>query len=314
MSLLIKTPFDALIYEFHIFLGFSWRDWSTTLIPGSIFSIGAMRTLPHSSRIFQKYLFLILWLTLFVYWFTLSNQITGVEEDRINKPDRPIPSQKVTVIGAKMRWALVLIAFISTAVIYEPTLLPEVICWVLTTALLCVTPFGKHWFVKNCVAMTTGTWALLGGSWKAIVPLTPHAENLVLTVSVWTGLLMPLQDLWDMEGDAAIGRKTLPLVVGSTACRQIVTFFLIPVSLLILWGGGIISNAPVPLIAVHTFLGYRIMHDNGSYYDHKTYMVFTYIFCLVLAFTALEGLEWSSMIDYIKQHSLGCYKSKSPSP
>ncbi|KAF9062676.1 UbiA prenyltransferase family [Rhodocollybia butyracea] len=231
-----------------------------------------MRTLPPSSRILKSYLFLLLWLTLFIYWFNLLNQITGVEEDLINKPDRPIPSRKVTILRAKLRWALALMALISLAV-YEPTLQPETICWLLTVALLCATPLGKHWFVKNCVAMTAGTWALLGASWKVIAPLTSRAELSIPTVSVWLGLLIQIQDLRDMKGDAAIGRRTLPLVFGSSGCRWIITFFLIPVSLLVLWMGGILSIAPVSLMAVHAFLGYRVMHDAGSYYDHKTYMV-----------------------------------------
>ncbi|THV07130.1 hypothetical protein K435DRAFT_631608, partial [Dendrothele bispora CBS 962.96] len=204
-----------LVHELDVFLGFSWRDWSTTLIPGSIFSIGAMRTLSHKPTIFQSYLFLVLWLTPYIYFFNLSNQITGIDEDRIDKPDRPIPSGKVTVAGAKLRWALVLAVFLSIAV-YEPTLQPETICWVLTVALLCATPFGNHWFVKNCVAMSTGTWALLGASWKAIAPLTPHSERYILAISLWAGLMTHIQDLRDMKGDAAVGRQTLPLVLGST--------------------------------------------------------------------------------------------------
>ncbi|KAF9073086.1 UbiA prenyltransferase family-domain-containing protein [Rhodocollybia butyracea] len=289
---------NALIHEVDVFLKFSWRDWSVTLIPGLIFSLGAMRTLPSSSRIFQSYLLLIVWLTPYVYWFNLWNQITGIEEDRIDKPDRPIPSGKVTVVGAKIRWAVALTVFLSVAA-YEPTLRPQTICWVLTSVMHCATPLGNHWFGKNCIAMTTGAWALLGGSWKAIAPLTPRTEHFILAVSLWAGLLTSIQDLRDMKGDAAIGRKTLPLVLGSSRCRRIITFFLIPASLLVLWGSGILSIAPASLIVVHAFLGYRIMNDKGSYHDHKTYMIYTYTFCLILAFTALEGLDWSKSVHTI---------------
>ncbi|KAF9073068.1 UbiA prenyltransferase family-domain-containing protein [Rhodocollybia butyracea] len=298
---LLKVSYDSLIHEFDVFLEFSWRDWSASIIAGSIFSIGAARTLPRSRRIFQSYLFLILWLTPYLYWLDLSNQITGIEEDRINKPDRPIPSQKVTIVGAKVRWALALTVFLSVAV-YEPTLRPETMCWALTVALLCGTPLGKHWFFKNCIAMATGAWALLRGSWKAIAPLTPRADHFVLTVSLWTGLLASIQDLRDIKGDAATGRKTLPLVLGSSRCRWIMSFFLIPASLLVLWEGEILSIAPVSLTAVHAFLGYRVMQDRGYYYDHKTYMIFTYIFCLILASTALEGLDLSENVAIIVDH------------
>ncbi|KAF9072041.1 UbiA prenyltransferase family [Rhodocollybia butyracea] len=279
---MIKASLNAFIHEIDVFLEFSWRDWSATIIPGLIFSISAMRTVSYSFEIFQSYILLILWLTLYIYWFNLCNQIAGVEEDRINKPDRPIPSRKVTIIGAKMRCAIAFTGFLSVAV-YEPTLWPETICWVFTTILLCATPFGKHWFGKNCVAMTTGSWSLLGVSWKAIAPLTPCTERFILTASLWAGLLTPMQDLRDIKGDRVIGRKTLPLVLGSSRCRWTITFFFIPASLLTLWEGGILSIAPVPLLAVHAFLGYRLMNDRGPHYDNKTYMILTYIYCLILA-------------------------------
>jgi len=294
----IKDFLSALINEVDVFLQFSWRDWSACLIPGLIFSVGAVRTLPYSLGIFRSYLFLIVWLTPYLYWFNLWSQITGIEEDRINKPDRPIPSQKVTIIGAKIRCVLAFTGFIVVAV-YEPALRPETICWVLTTVLLCATPFGKHWFGKNCVAMATGTWALLGGSWKAIAPLTPRTEHFILTISLWAGVLTSIQDLRDMKGDAAVGRQTLPLVLGSSRCRWTIAFFLTPASLLVLWGGGILSIAPAPLIVVHAFLGYRVMNDKGSYHDHKTYMIYTYTFCLILAVTALEGLDWGDNVTTI---------------
>ncbi|THU80418.1 hypothetical protein K435DRAFT_695715 [Dendrothele bispora CBS 962.96] len=231
-----------------------------------------MRTLPHKLSIFQNYLFLVLWLVPYVYFFNLSNQITGIDEDFINKPDRPIPSGKVTIAGAKLRWTLVFAVFLSIAV-YEPALWAETVCWVLAVTLLCATPFGNHWFVKNCVAMSTGTWALLGVSWKAIAPLTPRSKGFILFLSLWVGLMTHIQDLRDMKGDAAVGRQTLPLVFGSARSRWIITYLIMPVSLWVLWVGGILSLAPVSLLAAHAFLGYRIIHDKGSFYDHKTYMV-----------------------------------------
>ncbi|KAE9408736.1 hypothetical protein BT96DRAFT_1013349 [Gymnopus androsaceus JB14] len=273
---MFRAPPNCVAREIDIFLGFTWRDWSTTLIPCSLFSIGAMRTLPWTFDTFQSYLFLIFWLTAWIYFFTLSNQITGVEEDRINKPDRPLVTGKVTMAGAKKRWVLALTAFLSIAV-YEPTLLPETVIWILDTAVLVATPFGDHWFNKNCIR--------------------DGSERSVLAVSLWTGLLINVQDLRDVKGDVAIGRKTLPIAIGVPESRRIITFLLIPVSLMTLYMGGILSLAPFPLVAVHVFLGYRILLEKGALYDHKTYMIWTYIFCLILAFTALEGIKWSTIVS-----------------
>ncbi|THH15937.1 hypothetical protein EW146_g4625 [Bondarzewia mesenterica] len=281
--------FSPLIRELDIFLGFSWRDWSTTIIPGSIFAVGAMRGLPIPS-IITHYLFLVSWLTPYIYFFNLSNQITGVDEDRINKPDRPIPSGKVTISGAKQRWAFAFSTFMGIA-LYTPSLLPETICWVLTVAFLCLTSAGSHWFGKNCVAMTTGTWALLSASWKAIAPTTPKSEIYVYAVALWAGLITHIQDLRDIQGDAAVGRKTMPLVFGDRGSRLIITFLLLPAAYWVLWMGDIVRLAPYTLAAVHVILAYRILQAGGSRYDHKTYMFYTYIFCLILAFTATEGLD-----------------------
>ena len=219
----LTALFAPVSREFDIFLGFSWRDWSASIIPGSIFAVGAMRyaNLPLLSIPF-KYLLLLSWLTPYVYFFNLSNQITGVDEDRINKPDRHIPAGTVTLEGAKWRWVIALSAFLLVAA-FKPNLLPETIGWVLTVAFLCLTSVGSHWFGKNTVAMATGTWSLLNASWKVIVPLTPRSQRFVIAVSAWAGLLTQIQDLRDIKGDAAVGRKTMPLVFGERATRWIIT-------------------------------------------------------------------------------------------
>ncbi|KAF5389076.1 hypothetical protein D9757_004970 [Collybiopsis confluens] len=287
----ISAPVDALAREIDVFLGFSWRDWSTTIIPGSLFIIGAIRTLPDEWSMIRSYLCLIFWLTSWVYFFTLSNQIVGVEEDRINKPDRPLPSGKVTLAGAKKRWLVAFAAFASNA-IFNLSLTVEVIVWILTTATLTVTPLGNHWFVKSSLAMATGTWALLRGSWKSIIPLTPETERYVLAISFWMGLLTQIQDLRDIEGDTATGRYTLPIAAGDLESRLIISYIFMPLSLLGLWVGGILPLAPVLLFAAHIFMGYRVLQSkNGPRYDHKTYMVHTYTFCLVLGITAIDGQE-----------------------
>ncbi|KDR71876.1 hypothetical protein GALMADRAFT_213704 [Galerina marginata CBS 339.88] len=244
-----RAPLNNLANEFNVFLGFSWRDWSTTLIPGSIFAIGAMRSShvrPHS--IVYSYIYLLLWLTSFVYFFNLSNQITGFKEDCINKPDRPIPSGKVTLAGAQVRWALAFISFLGLAYA-QPSLLYETLCWIATAAFLCLSEAGNHWFGKNCVAMTTGTLALLSGSWKAVTAATPQSERYTATIAIWVGLLMQIQDLRDIEGDAAVGRKTFPLVFGDERGRWIITLLLLPLAVLVLWLGGIVQIAPVTVNA-----------------------------------------------------------------
>lgn len=269
----LKAVFAPIARELDIFLSFSWRDWSASIIAGMIFSIGVTRSArPPLPSIISSYLLLISWLTPYVYILNLSNQIMGVDEDRINKPDRPIPSGKVTLEGARRRWVVTLSLFLGIAV-FERTLLPETICWTFMVAFLSLTSAGNHWFGKNCVAMSMGTWALLSGSWNAIAPATLQSEHYIIAVSIWVGLTAHIQDLRDMKGDAVVGRKTLPLVFGDDGSRWIITFLFIPAAFWVLWMGDIVPLAPFTLTAIHLFLGYRIMHTRGPRYDHKTYMV-----------------------------------------
>ena len=114
MNAILQTAVNFVLQELDIFFAFSWRDWSTTVIPSFIFSIGAARSSVLPPRLlFYRYLVLLPWSILFIYSFNLSNQITGVLEDQMNKPDRPIPSGKVTLEGAKLRRVVAISAYLS---------------------------------------------------------------------------------------------------------------------------------------------------------------------------------------------------------
>jgi len=289
-----RTALNLVHRELDLFVRFSKRDWSASFGPSLIFSVAAMRTpraSPTSTSIFSRYLFLILWTALYIYFFDLLNQIIGLAEDRINKPDRPLPQGKVTIAGAKLRCAAVLTAFLSMS-LYYPSVLPETLCWALTTAFLCLTPAGQHWFGKNCIGMTAGSWALLSTSWKAIAPATTQSRHMVCAIALWVGLVMHIQDLRDAKGDAVIGRKTLPLVFGERTGRAIITFCLLPLGFGVLWLGGVTQSGSHVLAAIHLYLAWRVMQTTaGPRYDHRTYMIYIYTLCLILAFTAARSLE-----------------------
>jgi 4-hydroxybenzoate polyprenyltransferase len=163
--------------------------------------------------------------------------------------------------------------FLVVAMI-SPSLLPESICWVLTTGFLCLTSAGNHWLGKNNVGMTLGTWALLSASWKSISPHTPQAQEYILGIALWTGLSIQLQDLRDFDGDLAMGRKTMAIVYGDILARRIITYVLLPSAIGMLWFWNILAIAPISLTIMHIFLSYRVMHTaGGPRYDHKTFMV-----------------------------------------
>ncbi|KAF9002955.1 hypothetical protein BDQ17DRAFT_1356352 [Cyathus striatus] len=226
--------------ELDIFFSFTWRDLSASMIAGSIFAVGAMRGLPVPTMI-KNYLFLISWLIPHIYFFNLSNQITGVAEDKIDKPDRPIPQENA--------------------------------------------------------------------SWKSIAPHTAKSTAWIYTISVWVGITSQIQDLRDIEGDASIGRKTMPLVFGDWEARMIISFVFIPTSLYILHLGHILEIAPWTLIIPHIVIAYRVLYMGGVRYDHKTYMYYTYIFCLILAVTSFEGVDFKALAQSLPTMNIPQFKS-----
>lgn|GEM_PF-3715434 len=61
----------------------------------------------------------------YIYNFCLANQIVGVEEDGINKPDREVPSGRLSIQGAWLRWTCAMFAFPLVAFLINP----ELVVW-----------------------------------------------------------------------------------------------------------------------------------------------------------------------------------------
>ncbi|PPR01593.1 hypothetical protein CVT26_013333 [Gymnopilus dilepis] len=276
---IIKNVRTIVVQEINLLTAFSWRDHSASTIVGAIVSLGAMLNASRAQahivpNILSGYLFLIPWLTSYLYFFNLSNQIVGVEEDRINKPDRPIPSGNVTIRGARVRQAISFGVFLALG-LARPRLLPETLVWMLTTAFLCHTKAGNHWAGKNSIAMPIGGWALLSGSWKAVALMKPNpiVHHQMVALCLWGGLLTHIQDLRDVEGDRVVGRKTLPIAFGEERSRRIIVFLLSPFAIVALWMGDVLQTAPLTVLGLHAFLGWRVLRGKDARYDHKTYMV-----------------------------------------
>lgn len=255
--------------ELRLFFNFTWRDWSATIIPSLIVATCAVQ---HASLPAWNVVRFIPWIVCYVYFFDLSNQIVGIEEDRINKPDRPLPSGQITIQGAKRRWAIVLAAFLCIALLNAKLIAPT-FTWVAMTAFLSLTPFGGHWFWKNAAAIGVGTWTLLNGVYSTVAEATPLEKRIFAVIAVWAAPAAQIQDIRDIDGDRAIGRKTLPIVAGAEQSRWLISFVCLPFSYAVLWAGGLISAAPVSLTAGHTLLAYRVLRGADARYDHKTYMV-----------------------------------------
>ena len=154
---------------------------------------------------------------LYLYTFVVANQIDGVKEDKINKPDRPIASGSTTLEAAKIRW----VALTTLYLLYSYILGVEkwTVLWILTTIAHNFLGFSNFGPTKDgcmgsgCIAQLMAAWAI-GGS--------PPAMGWSWTkfITVYMCWPIPLQDLRDVPGDLAQGRRTTPILMGDIPCRH----------------------------------------------------------------------------------------------
>ena len=118
----LQTIINLVICELDIFFAFSWMDWSTTITPSLIFSIGVAQSSGSSSAMLTPPYSLT---TCYVYFFHLSDQIMGIVEDQVDKLHWPLQSGKVTLAGAKKHCIVVLLIWFLVfmhASVLEPML------------------------------------------------------------------------------------------------------------------------------------------------------------------------------------------------
>ncbi|MEC4818796.1 MAG: UbiA family prenyltransferase [Scytonema sp. PMC 1069.18] len=256
-------------------------------MPSFLFSTAAWK---NSALPFSELLLVLgrsgLYFLLSILSFCIANQIAGIEEDRINKPSRPLVSGAVSLRGAFIRWVFNMVAF--SLVGWSFGILKWALLWQVFIILNNFAGWDKHWFTKNLVV---GIAALIqaAAAWQIVTPITPVVWNWVLMVGgAWT-TLVAVQDFRDLEGDRAIGRKTFPMVFGATASRvtHSVGFVLLPfvTHIVLMRPAGNTLNVwlcDVALALLSWIIAARVIFYRNPQADHQTYILFTFWFCLVL--------------------------------
>lgn len=158
--------------------------------------------------------------------FEYLNQIYGVEEDKINKPHRPIPSGLLTLKESQIRHCVFVSVYLAVGYCFDVLLY--------SMAFACVSSsyfflrLHTHWFTKNEVFITLGMYNIycICFSFADIGKTGVLANNCVLQRAavigaVFIGNVINVQDFRDSKGDVLIHRKTLPIVYGDRNARGI---------------------------------------------------------------------------------------------
>ena len=262
-------------------------DLSSAVVPALLFSLAAWKS--DGARWDELPSVLgrsLLYFWLYIYAFCLPNQITAIEEDRRNKPYRPLVVGAVSLRGAWVRWLVVMVAFSIVGAwlgVFAYTLLWQVL--IIGSNIL---GGARSWVFKN-LSMSLGIVAQLGAAWQMMIPLTPTAWRWILLPAVVIFPLISLQDLRDVEGDRVIGRRTFPLVFGERATRILlgIAFALLPLAVhgAVMGPSGArwsvwMCEGTLALMAL--VIAARVLLLRSKSADHHTYMFLTYWYCLLL--------------------------------
>ena len=141
------------------------------------------------------------------------NDVFDLEIDRVNRPERPLPSGVVSVGAARALWAALSLAGVALSVLLSPlhlgiavgsvALLYGYSAWLKRTAV-----FGNLAVATVLgLAILYGGLAVAMGAWA--VPLLGAAFAFGSTLAREVA-----KDIEDVKGDATGGARTLPLVAG----------------------------------------------------------------------------------------------------
>lgn len=281
------TIFEALFYEIKLNWQFIKRDILAVVLPGVLFTTKALLSGSYTlAEWVGSLIFSLLYFWAFLTCFCTSNQLEGLEEDKINKPDRPLPSGMVSLQGARSRFycsailALILGIYLGITVFVVVTLSSIFLHNFLN--------LGHFWMTKNLL-VAVGMLTTLGAGWQMVAPLNSAVWVWLIFLSgVWL-FLGHIQDFRDIEGDRRIGRVTFPIFFGERFSRGLlmVGFFVLPIFIhlvlvepekagVFVWGWDVLFCGLCWLIAI------RLCLFRSPSADDRTYEIFMKLYCLMI--------------------------------
>lgn len=238
-------------------------------------------------------LYSIIYTLLYILTFCVCNQINSVQEDRINKPDRPLVTGLINRQAAYYRLICYNILFMGAGVWLQ--ILWLVLAWQITTLWLCQWGGSNHWVTKNLVCISIGTVTLLAAEWKIVGEIKENVWAYIIVISCWAGFGLPLQDMRDQQGDQVMNRKTLPLAIGDTNARIYLSVYFLVFSPALYFGilltqvhlSSIVTNHLILTIVIletlwHWAIAARLWLYKKPAEDNTTYHWFVYLFIVTI--------------------------------
>jgi 4-hydroxybenzoate polyprenyltransferase len=155
---------------------------------------------------------------LFSYVTDSSNQARSGEEDALNKPYRPIPAGLVTTVGLVRRfWVAMAVCFVLGWLF---GVWPWVLLWQIVVVLQYRWGSPRHYLWWKPLSNLSYQVVVPAYGWQLSAPLDATAWTWIAIFSVYFTLAFIYEDVRDMDGDRAVGRRTPALVFGPTFVRR----------------------------------------------------------------------------------------------
>ncbi|MCC7137829.1 MAG: UbiA family prenyltransferase [Planctomycetes bacterium] len=193
------------------------------------------------------------------------NQAFDADIDRVNKPQRPVPSGRATVRGALRLGHLCAVGGLAVAALHallvgHPAFLACVLVGVVATWAYSAPPLrtkARLWLANPTIALPRGFLVPVAG-WSVLAwPGTPEPFALGLVPGLFVLGAATTKDFADVDGDRAHGCRTLPVVLGAERAARVVAPFLVAPFVLypLLSLAGLLARPFVAWAAVGTLLG-----------------------------------------------------------
>ncbi|KAG2386877.1 hypothetical protein C9374_001912 [Naegleria lovaniensis] len=212
------------LFLLRLYHEFNKNDYKITVCPMSFYGVTYVVVqwflgASNMHEIIRRALSLAFMSLSFVWSFTISNQIAGIEEDRKNKSWRPLPKKLCSVAFATLLLILSTVCYLIHGLIEDVFWYCAV--WVVTFIIHNHLKGDVLWWSKNlCNAI--GAFCMQSSCCQMMTGRVDVFSTLVFAVtSAYFWCVIDMQDYRDLEGDQIIGRETFPMIFQDmTAARK----------------------------------------------------------------------------------------------
>ncbi|KAH9960956.1 UbiA prenyltransferase family-domain-containing protein [Russula compacta] len=262
--------FSTVNYHLYTAILFTWTDHKTIFLPITAF---ACATAP--LRSFSSLLQCWIWIWFHLFLCNVSNQARSCEEDKVNRPWRPLPAGRITESQAvTLRWTIAVLCLFWSS-IYGQELVLMTIGLVITTVVYDELGTAGHIIGKNFCAVGGYASFEVGAT---IIIGTNHAMDFVsVTAVIISGIMIfttiQAQDFADVEGDKALGRMTFPIYAPEFS-RAFTLIATVAWSVFLSWFWGVGPVSAAFLVILGTYVGMRYYLWRTLEADKKSYTIF----------------------------------------